>query len=212
MLALERSIQALHDLTAIIRRSSASNPKFNLHPAFSKIEGFYEPYCEELAKSYMSFKFPNAKASLREQIAKSMSQRRSWLLYQIRRSKRLAEDRDSLEQQEASASSRQTIAGLDTAPLRPRKHAPGISRNANPLDQSQSHPSLASASRPTGSALKTQFRPSRSIVSQNTGFAVVDSEYKYPPKPKASQGEPMVPCSYCTEPISVLGLSEERWR
>jgi len=205
---LEDALESLHKLASAIRRSAAPNTKFNLSSRFSRVEGFYEPYYEELARRLVRYKFPHANIKLCDQIGKAMSQRRSWILFTQRRGIKLARNRDVAPMPSSLPDMTFPSAPMPSSPkapvpqqiqrLMPRRTSVSSTRASVP--QSTLYKQLIHGSAPTSTAQ----RKHRSVTRNDS--------YEYPDVPPFQPGDNRRACPYCLEPLLKSDMVTGGWK
>lgn len=201
---LKDALESLHKLASAVRRSAAPNTKFNLSSRFSRIEGFYEPYYESLAKVFVRHRFPNASVSLCDQIGKAMSQRRSWILFTQRRGVKLARNRDMFAMAPSLASDVSSTGALTSKgpPSLSVRHALNKHRSPSSFPASVPRPTLYRQLLQGGQAPTSTARLKNRLEPRNDDF-------HYPEPPVFDPNDSRRPCPYCLEPLTEM--TKEAW-
>lgn len=206
--AIESALDRLHFLASVIRSASIRDQDKDAFTFTSTEERTFHG----LAISYVRWKCPHARPSLREHVGGSIAARRQALLQKHRHAKRLKARRTNI-----SAPGHETKAPVVPVVEKRLAKVPvrGIHARTTP---SATASKATQASRLDERVAMQRIRNKPTLSIRSSGSALPESSISadYPKPPKTEHGEKRVQCPYCLKPLSVTelrkGTKNEYWR
>ncbi|OBT39283.1 hypothetical protein VE00_10598 [Pseudogymnoascus sp. WSF 3629] len=195
-MATKQSIDDLHFMAAVIRRSSVQSENYDL---LSRFETGDELLFGEFAKGLVKREFPNARRSLCEQLGASIAVRRKKLLRRKLHEEKLGERRQDgpvkLRQQPTVSASQSSVfpsEGAASTPL-PFQRLKNQDNRHTGSDNTRS--------KFDGAAARGHLKagPSRSTTSM--GSSIRNPDIVYPDMPQISGSSGRCTCPYCAKPL-----------
>ena len=195
----------LHILGGEIRKASAKRLEYNVASYLTEEDALFRKYAAGIIKR----DFPDARSSLREQLADTIAIRRKFLLGKHRHATKLAVRRDP----QANKSPERNVDN----PAEPQLQATGHGRVV-PAPQS----AVTKASKPNRLTLLQQIHkptaPIRPVLQSTISSmsSVHGDSIDYPECPQAKDNEKHVQCPYCLKALPVAELrgpkKDNYWR
>ncbi len=207
--AIDSALDRLHFLASAIRKASTKRQEPDLFNFASDEDRLFH----SVAVSYVKWKYPNARPSLREHMADFIAARRRVLLQKHRHAKKLKRRRAPMPSPDPRPE--QPLAPLVEKLAAKTPALRGVSRI----------PESAAGSRAT-QASKMDARVALQHISQRPTLSIRSSgssqqgggsmPAEYPDPPRIKHGEKHVQCPYCLEPLPAAELrkptKDKYWR
>lgn len=214
--AIDSALDRLHFLARAIRKASSGIQE--QEPLNSRNDD--DKIFRDIATSYVKWKCPHARPSLRDHMGDTIAERRRILLQKYLHALRLKKRRSPKPSHVRVPEQRLMPFDKKHAAKLPIREAANLQ-----IQGGMSHGlSSAAASRATEAskmdgraALQRIYqKPALSIRSSGSSQHRISSAAEYPDPPRIGDGEKSVQCPYCLEPLSVAnirrGAKNEYWR
>ncbi|KAH7218857.1 hypothetical protein DER44DRAFT_739024 [Fusarium oxysporum] len=198
--AIDSAIDRLHFLASAIRKASARRKEQDIFNFVSDEDKFFR----SMAISYVKWKCPNARPSLREHMGDSIAERRQALLQRHRHAKKLKTRRvpkppSALKYNQSFASSVEKSAAEPAVGDISCISASAVGSKATQASEMDRKVAMQ----------HIYHKPALSIRSSGSSQQGDSISAEYPDPPRIKPGEKHVQCPYCLEPLPAAKMRDD---